>query len=833
MKLPAHHRSRSHSQLVSQMTEAAAKAFAHKALPWDPTRELVGADSDQGRAALDCYALAAHVLWTYQEAWGREAFLPTAARPLSRTLLLGQIGYRATPAIAAIGLQHLQCKAGTSGTLPRGFRVQSQPGDAGQPPQLFETLRATHISARLNALVPFLPGDAATKSTAGAITAVRNTGGAAGSGDDADSTSETPVVGALGAEPSGAQLVNTLESRLEAGRAGTLAQRKAARARQKALRLADLMSDLKAQEVDTCGDMLASVCQELCEAHAQAEALVDDVAPGPLSESQELLLGLLTRLGRLSPDALMALEQALRRCDDEDLDAWARRLDQLLVFLDALLVGVIQESREQVVLLHGPQALSRLEAKLLPDAAHERYRNLGVAPPGTDALYILPQQVDTEGAPQTVTELIAPGDWLVLAEEVEHVLPNGDVTRERRDREAVRVVRVREDTPSTDAETMTRITFEPPLRRRYDLNRTVVVGNVAEVSHGKTIDQITELSAGESSFELAERPLCWLPDALAPDGRRPEVELWVQDRKWERVDDLRWASTDAPVYALEPTTDGGARIRFATSISHQGQAALSPVRIRYRVGAGALGNQLAGTVTSLVSAHPAVAETSNPLDFGGGADAQSLDLAMRKAKAGIHALDRAISLSDAESLALSHPGVHRARVTRDVAGGREHVRVVLAGANGRAFNAEELSAVRSFLVARMPSLMRVSVVNRTLVPIRVEVLLRVSERGQPLDIILGAREALGAPSGTAVAERGLLAPGNVELGQDVLISDVYRALEGIEGLDSVFVERLYRADSASSRSHRIEVAVDEFPIFAAREPGVEAVNIRWERAYDR
>jgi hypothetical protein len=824
------HRARSHRALLDEMAREVRRRTHGAARPWDPARPESLDLPDFGRGLLDTYALALHVLWTYQQAWSDEGFLPTARLPASVRRLLELIGYHPDPGFAASGLQHFRCKEGTGTTLPPGFRVKA-PAAGDVAAAVFETRRAIDVSPALNELRPFLPPAAAPPPTAGAVA-----GAVALNAPEVQVPQSADVVGAT-------ELVDQLGGRLAAARAGSLAQRNAARARQKALRVAEVLSELQAQgAADLCGDAFDQLCQELCEAQSLANQAAD-VAPGPLSESQELLIGQLRGMAARQPKSVGALGDALARQDGESDESWSARLDQITGFLDALVAGILQEARDQVVRLHGTRALSAMD-RAFQDAAAGR----GVAPPGTDSLYLLPGPPRDGRGPASQAGLLRPGDWLVVAEDLEQTAPAGpvglagtaapagpapQVTRVYR--EAVEVLRVRDEIPPGLREPATRVTFAPPLARRYRLDRTVLLGNVVEISHGAVVvDELRRSGESGPFLPLSSGPLTWLRASTldAPEGRVPEVELTVAGQPWTRVTDLRGQRPGATAFAVEITPEGGSRVRVGDGLQEGGAVPDGTrVSLRYRTGIGTSGNRGPAGIDSLASANPAVVATFNPLAVSGGVEPEGPDLSKAKARAGVHVLDRAISVADVRSLALTFGGVRHAAVLRDPVRRRDHVTVVVVGEGGAALTDPDRARLRAFLVSRMPPGASVAVANRDEVGVRLRLVARVEPGFDPLEVVREARVRLGVdmPAGAAP---GLLHPDRADLGQDVRLSDVYGALAGIPRLASAFVEQLYGAGAQPGRSDRIQVAQTAIAVWARAEPGLEPVEIAWEEAKD-
>ena len=820
-RVPQAHHARTHAELHRSLALRARAAFtAEGGRPaWDPTSPETSVAIDLGRGLLDSVALALHVLWTYQQAWAEDGFLATARLPGSVAKLLSHLGYRGGPGAAATGFQHLHAKAGARDILlAAGFQVLS-PAKNGELDATFETLDPLRIDARLNELRPFMPIARRAAGEGGDGTGPgTGTGGAPSSGTG-EPQSPTPASGLFG--PGSA--AEALEHRLEVQRHGPHQARKAARARQDARNLASLVSRFGLDQLQGCADSLDSLCEQLCEAQkAAAEAGFDAGDPAPLSESQEIVARQLRNLARRQKDALAELECAMAPSPGEDPAAYARRLDCLAAFLDMFVGGLIQEARDQVVLLRGPAALSNLDRAFGADAGRPPARGWGM--PGGDFLFLMPGE---DGEPPPVR----PGDWLVVAEDVERIDPDGRSTTERVYREALRVVRTGREAPAGTRQSLARVTFVPPLARRYRLDRVVLLGNIARISEGATVVEELAVPAGSRLITLGESPLTWLRDVEAPRGRSPEVRLTVAGRPWRRVDDLLAAGPADPVFAVEPLPGGAARVRVGDGENGSAIPAGARVVATYRVGVGAGGDRAALRIDGLAAAHPAIESTFNPLPTAGGADAEPTDLARARGPEGLGALDRAVSVQDVQTLARDFDGVRRARVFRDPRR-RRALTAVVAGPRGGALGASELAALRTYLAVRVPPGVDVAVENRVVVPVRLRLLVRYHRGADPIALIQDVRARLGVDTDPG-SPPGLLDPERARLGDDLELSEVYTAVDGARGLHSTVVRGLHRADGAPDLHDRIVAGPREILTWAPPDPAYgEGVEIAYEEGRD-
>jgi hypothetical protein len=138
-----------------------------------------GPTGDLAVMMAEWWAYLGDILTFYNERIANEDYLRTATQAASIQGLIGILGYKPRPAVAATATLAALVQPGPGYgapiTLPAGFQVQSKPGP-GQPPQTFELTRKTVIAApdAVVATAPpqLLSPDPGTILLAGAVSSI-------------------------------------------------------------------------------------------------------------------------------------------------------------------------------------------------------------------------------------------------------------------------------------------------------------------------------------------------------------------------------------------------------------------------------------------------------------------------------------------------------------------------------------------------------------------------------------------------------------------------------------------------------------------------------------
>ncbi len=283
----------------------------------------------------------------------------------------------------------------------------------------------------------------------------------------------------------------------------------------------------------------------------------------------------------------------------------------------------------------------------------------------------------------------------------------------------------------------------------YPGHETTIHANVVESGHGET-KPIKTLGSGDATqtgqvFELAVEGIAYVPDASLPGGVRPDIEVYVDSRRWNIVGTLRTSSPTDDHYTVRITEAGTLTIGFGDGThGRRLPTGSNNVRATYRKGSGEAGNLEAGSLEKSVKADPRINAVLQPAAAVGGSGSEPVSTLKESAPKSVLTLERAVALPDFANLAGQHASVWQAHSyqERTRIGRHESVRVVIVPAGGGTAGAL-LDDLTEYLSAH--ALPGVSVVVEDYVPIRLslEVRARVHTESYDLeDVDARIREAL-------------------------------------------------------------------------------------------
>ncbi|HEX2253999.1 MAG TPA: putative baseplate assembly protein [Thermoanaerobaculia bacterium] len=343
-----------------------------------------------------------------------------------------------------------------------------------------------------------------------------------------------------------------------------------------------------------------------------------------------------------------------------------------------------------------------------------------------------------------------------------------------------------------DGVTHLEIAFSPPLAAPLDAATAVVLGNVAEATHGETV-AAEVLGSGDASqafqaFPLAKHPVTHVPDPAARTGAASTLEVRVDGVRWHEVRDFYGRAPDERVFVARLDETGRTTVRFGDGRTgarvHTGR---NNVVATYRHGLGLAGRVAAGTLRTALDRPVGLKSVTNPAPAFGGADPERGDAVRENAPNRVRTFDRVVSLADFEDAAREYTGVAKARAVERWEGEEQGVFLFVAGDGGGLLGPDGLAALRAWLDQRRDPHRRLTVADHRPVPVVVVLDVAVDPDHAGETVQAAVADALAAHF--AFERRGL--------GEPVAQSDLYAEVQAVPGVLGVDLDALmFKAPAA-------------------------------------
>lgn len=347
----------------------------------------------------------------------------------------------------------------------------------------------------------------------------------------------------------------------------------------------------------------------------------------------------------------------------------------------------------------------------------------------------------------------------------------------------------------------------------YETNEEVTVpGNggtlVVDVTQGETQSMVAiGVSDGTpgQSFDL--------PQLNVIDG---SVHIFVEtafaSEEWVPVAFLVDADPSDKVYTVRVDDTGATVISFGDNVNGLIPTLGLHVWATYRIGMGAMGNQPAGAVNTIVSELPEVVipteEDGTYISSAmiGGADAESNESIRANAPLAFRTQYRAVSNQDFEDLAMSVPGVTKAHA---VARHYTSITLYIVGPNGQDPSDKLVEDIMDYFADKTLAGVSLSILG----PKQVLVNIGADVDGQRIDLHVKDRYSRAqVASNVTKALQTMLSTPNVNFGMHLSISDIYHTIMAVDGVDWVVVPFFARADAAQTGTADIDFRDAELPL---------------------
>jgi predicted phage baseplate assembly protein len=377
------------------------------------------------------------------------------------------------------------------------------------------------------------------------------------------------------------------------------------------------------------------------------------------------------------------------------------------------------------------------------------------------------------------------------------------------------------------ANNITTINVKRPLANQYVRATCTLLANIVEVTQGETLkDEILGSGDGTAfqSYPLKKKPLTYLPSAN-PEGVSAvdsTLIVTVDGVAWQEKANLVNSVPHAREYMTALDASGQTTVIFGDGFNGaRPNSGVNNIHARYRKGLGASGNLPSNAIQQLVDNIPNLQKAANPLPSRGGSDPASAEDIRTLGPAGLQAFGRAVSAGDYAALALSFPGIAKASATWVLQDAvtlqavlHPYVRLTAGTFDRVPFQGTILAGqLRRFLDGHRDPNVPLRVQDFTPVYIAVNVGIDI-DPAYPHQATLNRVQAALNPGLNPDGTAGYFAFEGLNFGQSIFLSDLYAAIQGIDGVQDATITVLRRvgpglSDSPSLPPHDILIRPTE------------------------
>ncbi|HJR08375.1 MAG TPA: hypothetical protein VJ842_14030 [Pyrinomonadaceae bacterium] len=333
-------------------------------------------------------------------------------------------------------------------------------------------------------------------------------------------------------------------------------------------------------------------------------------------------------------------------------------------------------------------------------------------------------------------------------------------------------------------------------------NPTVTVyGNLIEATQGKT-EQEAPLGNGDArqafqTFKLPKSPLTYKLSAGDAPPEVPELEIYVNGRRWQRVSSFFGRKYDEEIYIVREDADDVSWVQFGDGrTGARLPSGMKNVVAKYRTGTGAYGALKPDTTVQAGAKLDRLDKIRMPAVASGGSEPEDGENAREAAPGKIQSLDRLVSLKDFESETLAISGVARATAAWQL---EEHIPTVVLTVLMNTGRDQEIEQVRKVLAdydrcrgpQRFPILLKQG--KRQHAAVSIDFSYDPTFRKELVEEAI--RRALGTHDGKIGGKEqsppGLFSLRNRRFGQREYLTTIAGVVQNVEGVVWVKVAALY------------------------------------------
>lgn len=213
-----------------------------------------------------------------------------------------------------------------------------------------------------------------------------------------------------------------------------------------------------------------------------------------------------------------------------------------------------------------------------------------------------------------------------------------------------------------------------------------IYGNVVAASQGETRREVLGSGDGRKASQMfvlkqvsKDAHLTYVSAATAT-GSASTLKVFVNDIRWHETDILSNCTSIDQKFITKTDEEGGVSVIFGNGKKGARlPTGTENVRAEYRTGLGDAGNVKPRQISLLVDRPLGVKEVTNSVAASSGSDKDKLNQARKNALRAIRVLDRLISVQDYEDFAATYAGIGKAKAVELSNGQRQVVHVTIAG----------------------------------------------------------------------------------------------------------------------------------------------------------
>ena len=228
--------------------------------------------------------------------------------------------------------------------------------------------------------------------------------------------------------------------------------------------------------------------------------------------------------------------------------------------------------------------------------------------------------------------------------------------------------------------------------------KVTVYGNLVEADQGKT-EKEAVLGNGDNretfqSFKLPKAPLTYTLSKDESPPEIPELTVYVNDRRWQRVSSFFSHGANEEIYIVREDDNGDSWVQFGDGkIGARLPSGIGNITAQYRSGAGAHGPLKEGTTLQPGRKIHGLHKIQLPGFVTGGSKPETGENAKEAAPGKVQSLGRLVSLKDFETEALGIAGVVKATANWELENGIPKVILTALMESGREEEGPELQGI--------------------------------------------------------------------------------------------------------------------------------------------